>query len=52
MNFLDESRGCGVINSSSLQLIKAFPGGRRDVEPLESWGMNKGRFVIQGDELA
>jgi hypothetical protein len=35
--------GCGVINAHSLHLIKRLSGGTHDVEPLESWGIRKGR---------
>ena len=41
---VDRPHSCGVINPSSLQLIKCLSGGTQNAIPLESWGMNKGRF--------
>jgi hypothetical protein len=44
---LDELSVCGVISSSSLQLIKCLSGGMQDALPLESWGMEKAATVSQ-----
>jgi hypothetical protein len=52
MNLLDESHGCGVINLSSLQLIKCLSGGTQDATPLGSWSMNKGRNLQPGADGA